>query len=712
LRVWLDGAGGKVAKVETINDTLLECRGLLFAHGSLYANANNSKALYRLRDTNGDDRLDEVTLLKKTGGGVGHGRNDLALGPDGMIYLIHGDSVQIPEGSSFRTPPLAETFRREGHLVRTDAGGTRWEIVSTGLRNPFGIDFNPEGEPFTYDADNESDMGLPFYRPTRVNHLVSGADYGWRQGGNSWPVHAPDSLPTTIDIGHGSPTAVKFGTRSNFPPAYRRALFILDWAYGRIISVHTVPRGASYLCRAETFLRGRPLNVTDLDFGSEGAMYFVTGGRKTRSALYRIRYTGQAVNAEPPTSQERARAEYSRRARILRLELERWHQPGTGPAVLDPIWLQLGSPDPWIRHAARTALEHQPVASWRDRALGAAASPALLALARVGGAEDLPKVVGALTGLDYGGFGVRERLEMLRTCEVCLRRMGSFGEETRTGLISRFEPHFPARRPDENRELARMLVTLGSPLAVPKCLALLAQAESQQEQLHYLELLSRAGGSPWTMPQRMTFWRSLVRARAFDGDRSLAGYVDGIRKRALASLSAADRLTLGELVEWKGGERVPTPEAGGRKLVAHWTIGELSRGLAGVEGRPSFTRGKEMYAAALCVHCHQMGATGVPVGPNLTAVASRFGRDDLLEAIVDPSRVVAEVFRNHVIVMAGESRETVMGRVIQNDFRQSVVTLATNPFAPWQITRVAKNEIASHEISPVSPMPPGLLDTL
>ena len=73
-------------RVETINTNLLECRGLLFAQGALYANANNSKGLYRLRDLDGDDQFDEVELLKATPGGVGHGRNQLALGPDGMIY--------------------------------------------------------------------------------------------------------------------------------------------------------------------------------------------------------------------------------------------------------------------------------------------------------------------------------------------------------------------------------------------------------------------------------------------------------------------------------------------------------------------------------------------------------------------------------------------------------------------------------------------------
>ena len=42
--------------------------------------------------------------------------------------------------------------------------------------------FNGDGEMFPYDADIAWDVGLPWYRPTRVLHLVSGADYGWRHG--------------------------------------------------------------------------------------------------------------------------------------------------------------------------------------------------------------------------------------------------------------------------------------------------------------------------------------------------------------------------------------------------------------------------------------------------------------------------------------------------------------------------------------------------
>jgi predicted regulator of Ras-like GTPase activity (Roadblock/LC7/MglB family) len=65
--------------VEVIDDTLLECRGLLYAHGALYANANNSKAFVRLRDTDGDGKFDETKELLRTEGRVGHGRNHAVL---------------------------------------------------------------------------------------------------------------------------------------------------------------------------------------------------------------------------------------------------------------------------------------------------------------------------------------------------------------------------------------------------------------------------------------------------------------------------------------------------------------------------------------------------------------------------------------------------------------------------------------------------------
>ena len=66
--------------------------------------------------------------------------------------------------------------------LRTDAAGTFIETFAAGFRNPYDIVFNREGELLTHDSDMEWDVGMPWYRPTRVLHVVPGGEYGWRSG--------------------------------------------------------------------------------------------------------------------------------------------------------------------------------------------------------------------------------------------------------------------------------------------------------------------------------------------------------------------------------------------------------------------------------------------------------------------------------------------------------------------------------------------------
>src|SRR5205085_586064 len=141
-------------------------------------------------------------------------------------------------------------------------------------------DFNEEGELFTYDSDMEWDVALPWYRPTRILHVVPGAEFGFREGDSKWPSWRADSLPSVVDIGLGSPTGVKFGSKSNFPEKYRKAFFVMDWTYGRILAVHMKPKGNAYEAAAQTpmpldapamspdveeFVKAKGLPVTDLE---------------------------------------------------------------------------------------------------------------------------------------------------------------------------------------------------------------------------------------------------------------------------------------------------------------------------------------------------------------------------------------------------------------------------------------------------------------
>ncbi len=661
LRLTLPKTRSDATTVESIDQSLQECRGLLCAFGGLYARCNKASpdrptGLYRLRDTDGDDRYDEVRLLHAEGGS-GHGINDLVLGPDNGLYLIQGDDSKLPPDwrpadSRMRhfgydqlfddlESGIQPHFERPppGYLVRTDAEGRTWEVLAAGLRNPFGIDFNTDGELFTYDADMELHVGLPFYRPTHLEHLVSGIDYGWRTGTRPWPFYYPERPPVSLPLGLGSPTAVKFGTASNFPDRYRKALFILDWAYGRILAIHMKPHGASYDCTSEEFIDGRPLNVTDLDFGPDGAMYFITGGRQTQSGLYRVRYVGNGDGKTPPaakeptpsgeTPDEQALAEAAA-ARRMRRQLESFH--GHEDALAIPAaWPHLSSDDPWIRGAARVAIEAQPTGQWHERALTeqepTAALTALLALARTADKAAQPQLLARLGQFSWSPLADEQRMILLRSYELALIRLGEPDSATAADIARRLTAVFPCGNAPLDRELCQLLVYLHGPDVVAKTVPLAAETESQVDRLFFLEML-RSVADGWSKADTLSYFRSLAKAKAARGGGSYSKYVKTVETAALARLSAGERLSVAAILEPAPSEpAVPLPP---RPLVKDWTLADLAERLGPVERGRNFQRGEAMFAAATCKSCHQVGDVGTLVGPDLTSVSRRFSKLDIL----------------------------------------------------------------------------------
>jgi putative heme-binding domain-containing protein len=730
LRMTLSDDRRSVTKVETIDRELQECRGLLYAHGALYASANNSQGLYRLRDTSGDDQFDETRLLRQLPGSVGHGRNDITLGPDGRIYWISGDSVDVPKEKVLdRTSPFREARRgansREGFVLRTDREGMQWELVAAGLRNPFGIAVNERGDAFTYDADAEFDMGSPWYRPTRVVQLTSGADFGWRGVTGKWPPYFPDhadnALPA-LDIGRGSPTAVMFGTALKFPAEYRRALFILDWTYGRILAVHLLPRGAGYRAAAETFLKGLPLNVTDLATGPDGALYLVTGGRKTQSALYRIAYSGDDLAERSPSPHESACRRHADAARALRLQLEAHHQPSD--AAVEFAWPHLDSPDPKIRYAARLAIEHQPVDRWREGALHEdrplASLTALAALARSGENEVVPAVLDRLL-TRRAGEGLQFDLDQLQlfvqTAFLCQQTAPQAVAQRRAQLLARLDSHFPLPQAriahagpagtaaSASRDLARLLAQLEAPQLIERTIQSLLASPAQEDRLLGLFVL-RDKRDGWTKETRRAYFTALNEGAKFVAGEGMPKFLAQIREQAVAMLRDAERQELGDLLQPVAdtGEALPPP----RPLVKHWTSADFAS-LARDIARGDAQRGETVFRDALCIRCHRAGARGPAVGPELTHVAGRFGPRDLLDSILSPNKVIAENYRN--VQLRTTDGRSLTGRVLmEGDFRSEKLRLATQPLAPGEIVELDKKQIEEVRESGISPMPEGLLD--
>ena len=74
-----------------------------------------------------------------------------------------------------------------------------------------------------------------------------------------------------------------------------------------------------------------------------------------------------------------------------------------------------------------------------------------------------------------------------------------------------------------------------------------------------------------------------------------------------------------------------------------------------------------------CARCHQHGNVGqAGLGPDLTTVASRMKRRDLLEAIVEPSKVIADQYRALTVETTGG--EIVTGLAAINNGKKRSVT--------------------------------------
>jgi putative heme-binding domain-containing protein len=693
LRLTLSGGGDQ--KIETIEDTLLECRGLLYAQGFLFANANNSKALFKLRDTNGDGVFEEKTELLRTEGGVGHGRNHIKLGPDGKIYIAHGNNVLVPKSLSPASPlknyaedqlipnPWDGTMfdgdvqLPAGHILRMNTDGTNVELFAGGLRNPLDIAFHRDGALFTFDADMERDVGTPWYMPTRVLHVVPGADFGWRRGTGRFPDWYIDTLPSVIDIGLSSPTATFFGYGAEFPARYQDAYYIMDWSYGRIIAVHLKKKGTSYTGEQETFVSGRPLNVTGGCIGPDRAMWFITGGRGTQSGLYRVTFSGGSASP----SQVNAKA--------------------------------LQGPDRFALHAARLQAESTASERSMDQVTSFKEGPEALSnwliAVRSGNPALIAEGIRMALALPWEKASLDEKLGALRVLAIGFSRGGTLIAEQQSAAIVHFESRFPSADPRLNRELCRTLVYFKSSKVIEKTLPLL-KATTTSEDLLFYPFMLRHLKEDWTLEARRVCFTALNLAEKLNGASTYFKAISDTRSELAAALSPTDAKTLASVIfPPKPTPLLPTAMPG--HSFKKWKLADLAPKLDQVSRGRSFEKAKAALVSTQCVFCHKVSSdptlpAGI-FGPDLTQVSARFNRQDLLMHILEPSKFIDEKFK--LVTVTKKDGSAVTGSLDSEDDER--ITLRQNPLAA-DTTEIGKSMIRSRQISDISPMPPGLLNTL
>ncbi len=734
--------------VEKVPVDLSGAQGLTWAFGHLYVNVSG-RGLFRVRDSNGDDMPDTVEPLGGTQGRGEHGNHAVKPTADGEgLYINAGNFTRLPAEITTPQPPrwredllLPRLWDARGHakdvlapggwIARITPDASEWHVVSTGYRNAYDFALNHHGELFTWDSDMEWDMGMPWYRPIRLTHAVSGSDFGWRSGSGKWPDYFEDSLPPLLDIGPGSPTGLISGEGAKFPARYQHALYALDWTFGTIYAVHLTPHGATYRAEAEEFLSGSPLALTSAVIGADGAMYFVTGGRNTQSGLYRVVYRGQESTSPAPDAPDTAEG---KAARDLRRTLEAFHHR-PDPAAVVAAWPHLASDDRFIRHAARVAIESQPAATWAARALEEpdpqARATALVALARCRDAGHRAPAIRALLEIDSESEEVR--LATMRALALVFMRLGEPTDEERQLVADRFFPQLPSGDDRIDIELIRLLVHLGDTRVIEPALALMLDGRGQPvpDWGELIQRNDRYGGTiarmlenhpptraidiafmlgnlrhGWTLDERRDYFEFIVHAASYPGGASYSGFLEMIREHSLQNTSDAERVALaditGESLDALPEFEITPPDGPGRA----WTLEEAVAEVDGhLHGR-DFKAGRNLYFATSCAACHRFDGRGGNIGPDLSTVRHKFSVTDLLEAIIDPGASISDQYGTFQLKL--NSGESHIGVVVDRDDSYLIHTseIGAEP------VKVEKGDVESINQLPISQMPPGLINTL
>lgn len=244
---------------------------------------------------------------------------------------------------------------------------------------------------------------------------------------------------------------------------------------------------------------------------------------------------------------------------------------------------------------------------------------------------------------------------------------------------------------------------------IEKTLALLESVPNQEDQIHYALVLRWAHG--WTIPQRERYFRWFHEKGArLSGGNSLSGFIKKIHTEAVSRVPEDARLQLSPTLLAPLNTAVAAIKE--RPFIKAWILADLETALDALKDRkPDAARGKQLYADAQCARCHLYKDAGGNVGPDLSAVAQRFQRRDILEAIVDPNKIVSEQYAltTLTVIKFGGGEEQVTG-ILQEE-TSGTIRILTDPLTGAS-REFYHNVVKKKDRAAVSLMPPALLNTL
>jgi len=523
---------------------LLAERDAIFVVGRRGARTEKERGLWRL-DPDGTN----ARLLVPFSNGDEHGPHGVVRGPSGSLFMAYGDLSRplstpanpLPLEPPPLLPPLddpsgyaARAAWPYGGVLRVDDATGVWTQYAHGMRNPYDLAFDAEGELFTVDADMEWDLGWCGYRPVRACLIVEGGDHGWRTGSDPLPAWFPDLVPPIAVLDRSSPTGMLHGSALRWPTELQDTLVVGDWLRGRIFGVALTPDGSGWAGAGRLLYQSDvPLPVTDLVADAGGELLLCTGGRGQRGGLFRLRYQGEHGDEAAPQRDERAAAARAARRALEDLSID---APSLQElyAPTDDRWLartrlarvtQLPSP----KHSApELKQDGARIRSWIARILRGDAH---------GGVRRLNPILEAPAGI--------RRAEALRALELAAAGGMRIDPADHAQLLEFAKSVMATGEPALGDSAARLLAALAPPGSAAALLAELERAESRHTALQRARCIA-ALAPTLSLDERARYLRFCTEASGWTGGSSLHGWIQALYDAAIDGADDADLAQLAE----------------------------------------------------------------------------------------------------------------------------------------------------------------------
>ena len=362
--------------------------------------ASSSSGLYRVRDTDGDDKLDKVEAAPRSStAAASTARTRRPLAPTASRCtssaatrrkLTEGRRVARPADLGRGQPPAphARRQRLHGRLARPRGGcicqdRPRRQGVGAGRRRASATRTTSPSTATASCSPTTPTWSGTSARPGTARRgsatSSAAAEFGWRNGAGKWPAYYPDSLRRgrRTSAPARRPASPSATARSSRRSTRTRSSSATGATASSTPSTSS-REGASYTAEVEEFITGTPLPA-DRPRRQPAGRRDVLRHRRPQDAVGPVprdlhrRRVDRARASRPPTP--------GRRARALRHKLEAFHGHADPDGRRRPPGPTSATPTASIRFAARVAIECQDPAELAQKALAetdpAGRSPAL-----------------------------------------------------------------------------------------------------------------------------------------------------------------------------------------------------------------------------------------------------------------------------------------------------------------------------------------------